>query len=98
MLFAVICNDKPGHLDLRMETRPEHLVYLEGLNASGALALAGPFLDVEGKPNGSLLVIEAADQEAAQELAGGDPYAKAGLFASVEVRPWNWVFNRPEGR
>jgi uncharacterized protein YciI len=98
MLFAVICNDKPGHLDLRMATRPAHLVYLEGLNASGALALAGPFLDADGNPNGSLVVLEAEDQETAQTIAGGDPYAAAGLFASVEVRAWNWTFNRPESR
>ena len=25
----------------------------------------------------------------------GDPYARAGLFASVDIRPWNWVFKRP---
>jgi uncharacterized protein len=96
MLFALICNDKPGCLQLRMDTRPEHLVFLESLNAKGALALAGPFLDGEGKPNGSLVVVEATDQTAAELIAGQDPYAKAGLFASVEIRPWNWTFNKPE--
>ena len=25
-----------------------------------------------------------------------DPYAKAGLFANVEIRPWNWVINNPD--
>lgn len=96
MLFAVICNDKPGCLQLRMDTRPEHLAFLESLNGKGTLALAGPFLDSEGKPNGSLIVIEAPDQTAAELIAAGDPYAKAGLFASVEIRPWTWTFNKPE--
>lgn len=96
MLFAVICNDKPGSLQLRMDTRPDHLVFLETLNEAGTLALAGPFLDGEGKPNGSLVVVEAKDQQAAALIAGKDPYAKAGLFASVEIRPWNWTFNKPE--
>ena len=96
MLFAVICNDKPGSLQLRMDTRPDHLVFLETLNAKGALALAGPFLDSDGKPNGSLVVIDAEDQKSAELIAGQDPYAKAGLFASVEIRPWNWTFNKPE--
>ena len=27
--------------------------------------------------------------------ADADPYAKAGLFSSVEVEPYNWVFNKP---
>ena len=49
----------------------------------------------DGKPNGSLVVIEAADAAAANALAAKDPYAMAGLFESVEIRPWNWVFNPP---
>jgi uncharacterized protein YciI len=96
MLFAVICNDKPGSLQLRMDTRPDHLTFLEKLNVDGTLVLAGPFLDSEGKPNGSLVVIDAPDHKAAELVAGQDPYAKAGLFASVEIRPWNWTFNKPE--
>ena len=95
MLFAIVCKDKPGHLQVRLDSRPAHVEFLNGLNASGGLAFAGPFLDADGKPNGSLVVIEAADQAAADALAAQDPYAKAGLFDSVEVRPWNWVFNKP---
>jgi uncharacterized protein YciI len=45
--------------------------------------------------NGSLVVIEAASLQDAQKLAAGDPFAKAGLFASVEIRPWLWSLNRP---
>jgi uncharacterized protein len=95
MLFALICNDKPNHLQLRLDTRNDHVAFLNGLNANGALKFAGPFLDAEGKPNGSLVVIEAADIAAAKAIAEVDPYAKAGLFASVDIRAWNWVFNNP---
>lgn len=96
MYFAVICRDKPGQLQLRLDTRPTHLQHLEGLNAKGTLKLAGPFLDSDGKPNGSLLVFEAETIDEARAIAESDPYAKAGLFASIEVTPWNWVFNAPE--
>ncbi|MDO6964893.1 YciI-like protein [Rhizobium alvei] len=96
MLYAMICQDKPGALQLRLDTRPVHVDYLNGLNAAGTLKFAGPFLDGEGKPNGSLVVVEAETIEAAKAIADADPYAKAGLFASVEVRAWNWVFNKPE--
>lgn len=96
MLFAFICNDKPGNLQLRLETRPEHVAYLNQLNDAGTLKFAGPFLDPEGKPNGSLVVVEAADKAAAEKIAADDPFAKIGLFANVEIRPWNWVFNKPE--
>ena len=95
MLFAVICKDKPGALQIRLDTRPEHVTFLNGLNESKKLAFAGPFLDADGKPNGSLVVIEAEDQASAEALAASDPYAKAGLFASVEIQPWIWVFNKP---
>ena len=29
-------------------------------------------------------------------MAENDPYAKAGLFASVEIRPWKWLIKNPE--
>ncbi len=95
MLFALICNDKPGHLQLRLDTRNDHVAFLNELNAKEVLRFAGPFLDSDGKPNGTLAVVEAADAAAANALAAKDPYAIAGLFESVEIRPWNWVFNSP---
>lgn len=96
MLYALICKDKPDHLQVRMDARPDHVAFLDGLNGSGVLKFAGPFLDEAGKPNGSLVVIDAGDKAAAEKLASADPYAKAGLFESVEIRPWNWVFNKPQ--
>lgn len=94
MLFALICTDKPGSLDLRLSMRPYHLKYLEGLGT--ALKAAGPFTDDAGQPTGSLVVIEAADRAAAKTIADNDPYAKAGLFANVEIRPWKWLIKNPE--
>jgi len=96
MLFALLCKDKPGHLNVRMDTRPTHIEHLNRLNAEGTLKIAGPFLDDDGKPCGSLIIVEAESKEAARALADADPYAKAGLFESVEVQAYNWVFNKPE--
>ena len=45
---------------------------------------------------GSLLIVEAADLAAAHAFAAGDPYAKAGLFESVAIRPWKWVIGNPD--
>jgi uncharacterized protein len=95
-LFAFVCADKPGHLNVRMETRPAHVDHLNALNEKGVLKMAGPFLDGEGKPNGSLVIVEAETIEDARAIADADPYTKAGLFQSVEVKPFNWVFNKPE--
>ncbi|MBB4065234.1 YciI-like protein [Gellertiella hungarica] len=96
MLFAFLCTDKPDHLHVRMETRPAHVEWLNGLNAAGVLKMAGPFLDGESKPCGSLVIVHASDRQAAEAIAAADPYAQAGLFAHVEIKPFNWVFNNPE--
>lgn len=95
MLFAFLCTDKPRHLNVRMETRPAHVEHLNKLNAEGTLKMAGPFLDDDGKPNGSLVIVEAADMAAARTIAEADPYYLAGLFEKVEIKPYSWVFNKP---
>jgi len=94
MLFALLCTDKPNSVDLRMAVRPDHLKYLESLGSS--LKAAGPFTTDEGSPTGSLVIIEAVDRAAAKVMADNDPYAKAGLFAAVEIKPWKWLIKNPE--
>jgi uncharacterized protein len=96
MLYALWCTDKPGHLQVRMDTRPTHLDYLNKLNSDGVLKVAGPVLDGDGKPCGSMLVLKAETLEDARAFAAADPYALAGLFETVEIKPFNWVFNNPE--
>lgn len=95
MLFALICRDKPGHLQTRIDNRPAHVEYLRKLNEAGTLKIAGPFLNDDGKPYGSLVVIEAANKNEAAAIGASDPYAKAGLFETVRIRAWNWTFNNP---
>jgi uncharacterized protein YciI len=94
MLFALICTDKANSLELRQQSRPDHLKFLEGLGSS--LKAAGPFTDDEGKPTGSLVIIEAVNRAAISEIAGRDPYAIAGLFSSIEIKPWKWLIKNPE--
>ncbi len=90
MLFAITCTDKPDHLPLRLATRDAHLAYLRGHAAS--LVQAGPLLDPQGRPCGSLLLVDVADADAARALTDADPYARAGLFESVVIRPYRSVF------
>ncbi|AFL54106.1 uncharacterized protein YciI [Sinorhizobium fredii] len=96
MLFALLCTDKPGALQLRLDTRPDHVAYLNELNVKGILRIAGPFLGEDGKPTGSLVIVKADTIEEAKAIAEADPYAKAGLFSKVEIKAYNWVFNNPE--
>lgn len=95
MLYALICTDKPGSLAARKANRPEHLAYLNSLGET--LVLAGPFTEPDGQTmNGSLIVVEAPSLDAARKIASGDPFAKAGIFASVDIRPWLWTVNNPD--
>jgi uncharacterized protein YciI len=85
-LFVLTCLDKPGALELRLANREAHFAYFG--ERPGVLRLGGPFLDEAGDMAGSLMIIEVDDLAAARAFIAGDPYAKAGLFQSVDIRPW----------
>lgn len=87
--FAIHCIDKPHSAELRAAAREEHLSHLNSV-AEKILA-AGPLLSLEGQPMGSLLIIDFPDRAAAYRFAAADPYALAGLFASVAVTAWRKV-------
>ena len=88
MRVAVICQDKPGALQVRADNRPAHLGHIE---ASGVVEMAGPFLDEAGQMSGSLIILNVETLQAARDWAAADPYAQAGLFASVTIREWKKV-------
>ena len=94
MFYALICTDKPDSLQLRLDTRPTHREHLKALGDT--LKLAGPFTNEDASEmNGSLLIVEADSADEARAIAERDPYAKAGLFADIQVRPWNWTIGNP---
>lgn len=46
--------------------------------------------------NGTLLVIQADSIDAVRAFVADDPYSRAGLFATVEIRPWRWGLGNPD--
>jgi len=88
MRVALICRDKPGALQTRLDNRAAHLAHIE---ASGVVELAGPFLDEAGAMTGSLIVLNVGTLDEAKAWAAADPYAKAGLFDSVAISEWKKV-------
>ncbi len=80
MLFALVCKDKPDHLQVRLDNRPAHVDFLNALNANGGLAFAGPFLGADGKPDGNT-------GKTLQEAFGMDKNAlqSAGILRQVIV-------------
>ncbi|HEY1943431.1 MAG TPA: YciI family protein [Roseiarcus sp.] len=94
MLFVATCTDKPDNMALRMETRTAHLAYLGSLGAR--VRIGGALLTPDQKSVvGSLLIFEAADEAEVAALLAEDPYAKAQLFSSVDVKPWRQAVGLP---
>lgn len=95
--FAVFATDHPGLLALRQRLRPTHQAHLRASEAHRVVVrLGGPTLDDAGATmNGTLLVIEAASLPEVEAFMQDDPYVQAGLFASIEIRPWNWSLGNP---
>lgn len=92
MMFALIAHDKPRGLTDRLAVRPEHLEHLESLGDK--LVMAGPFIDDDDNPSGSIVIIEAASQGEAEELFKADPFIVKGVFRDYEIRRWRLTINR----
>ena len=90
MKYVLICEDKANGLDVRLANRDKHLAYIGELG--GKISLAGPMLSDDGESMvGSVLIIEADSAEEIQAIAAADPYALAGLFEKVTIRPFRQV-------
>ena len=87
----------PDSLPLRAGARQAHLARLEKLKQQGRLLLAGPHPAVDSNDpgdagfTGSLVVAEFDSLEEAQQWADADPYADAGVYARVTVKPFRHV-------
>jgi uncharacterized protein YciI len=97
MLYAILGEDAPASLDKRRAARPAHLRRLEELRDQGRLVIAGPHPAIDSPDpgpagfTGSLIVAEFASLEDAQRWVDQDPYATAGIFARVTVKPFRQV-------
>lgn len=94
MWYSIMAIDVADSLELRKTARPAHLERLNRLQAEGRLLLAGPFPAVDAEDpgqagyTGSLIIARFDDLAAARDWADADPYRAAGVYASVDVRPF----------
>jgi uncharacterized protein YciI len=95
MLFIVSGRDKPNGLGARLEHRSAHRAHYNALGEN--LILAGPYLDAAGEPIGSMIVMRAESQEAAEAFALADPYYTERVFAELSISRWDWFMKRPDG-
>ena len=97
MLYAIISQDVENSLDKRLSVRPAHVERLQELKEQGHLVLAGPHPAIDNNEpgpagfTGSLIVAEFESLETAQAWANNDPYIKAGVYDSVNVKPFKKV-------
>lgn len=88
-LILAICRD---HTDgrsaaLREEHLKAHMAYVEKILPH--LAVAGPMRDAQRNIDGSMLVYRTDSVAVARQLLEDDPYARAGVWASVEYKTFN---------
>ena len=94
MWYAIIASDVPDSLSLRRPNRPAHLARVEALRDQGRVLLAGPFPAIDSPDPGpagfagTLIVAEFDDLAAARAWAEADVYHAAGVWSSIEVRPF----------
>ena len=90
--FAVILTF--GDEATRLEVRPRHREYLQGLLAAGKLHESGPWVD----DSGALIVYEAADEAEARALLAADPYSQTdGIITDARLKEWNRVYAAADG-
>ena len=90
--YALIGRDGPRGGELRKLHRQAHLAGLEDLVAAGRIRHAGPLLDDDGRPLGSLIVFDAPDLASARAIVERDPYVVEGIFERTELYETAVVF------
>ena len=91
-LFVYQGRDSERGLELRKQVREKHLAHISALDRAGRIRFAGPLIDAEQNPCGSVIVLEAESLAAAREIAENDPYLLEGVFSGVEVFGTKAVF------
>jgi len=97
MLYAILSQDRDNSLADRMLARPAHLQRLQALKDEGRLLLAGPHPAIDSPDpgdagfSGSLVVAEFTSLDEATAWADDDPYAAAGVYEKITVKPFRKV-------
>jgi uncharacterized protein len=99
MHFLITSLDRPECEELRRTLRPAHLSFLHGNHTGLTVALAGPLLADDGITMiGSLIVVDALDQEVVRRFSLDDPFTKAGLFEATTIRRWKWTYGNAHSK
>jgi len=86
--FLLINHLVDDYILKRVAYRAEHLALANRFFEEGHLVMAGALTD---PADTSVLVFKVDDIAVIQDFIQQDPYAKAGLIHSFEIRAWNVV-------
>ena len=82
-----------------MAIRPQHVERLQQLDDAGRLIAAGAHPKDPNDPQagflGSTIIVEFDSREALDAWILDEPFLKHGIYASIEIKPFNKAF--PKG-
>ena len=97
--FVLTCTDHEGSLEKRLTIRPQHVERLQQLDDAGRLIAAGAHPKDPNDPQagflGSTIIVEFDSREALDAWILDEPFLKHGIYASIEIKPFNKAF--PKG-
>lgn len=67
--------------------RPAHRAYLATLIEAGQLKASGPYVGAER--DSALLIFQATDADAVQQLIDADPMSAHGVLEAATITQWN---------
>jgi uncharacterized protein len=89
--FLIIGHGKPGLTAARDELRDEHCRYIAAGGLGDRLIASGPLLSDDGSEwLGTAMLAELPDRASAEAILAHGPYARAGLYDSIEVHGWQF--------
>ena len=97
--FVLTCTDHEGSLEKRLAIRPQHVERLQQLDDARRLIAAGAHPKDPNDPQagflGSTIIVEFDSREALDAWILDEPFLKHGIYASIEIKPFNKAF--PKG-
>ncbi len=97
MWYVIYSEDVEDSLAVRKQTRAAHLERIQLLVDQGRVLVAGPCPAIDNEDpgeagfTGSLVIAEFDSLEDARQWADSDPYAIAGVYQKVVVKPYKKV-------
>ena len=94
MKYVVTAHDGNNQFAERARVRPRHLENLAGLGSR--VMFAGGILNEDGKPIGSVLVLDLESEDQLKAYLASEPYIQEKVWEDVVTEPFNLVFEHGE--